>query len=172
MRADLPWSGALTMGDLDPVSWETIEAVVGPPAAGVVEYVDRMQDDLRGEDPYVAVKAIHDAISSDPDATTVPGQGEVFVVAYLLERRGVISPGGADAGGGFPSIVDRRPDGDRLRELFWEPERTMWWLAIRLGVHWALVRYWLYEDDIPLRERNFPEESMERIRAYREREDG
>jgi hypothetical protein len=29
------------------------------------------------------------------------------------------------------------------------------------------VRYWLYEDGIPLRERNFAAETMARIRAYR-----
>ncbi len=44
----------------------------------------------------------------------------------------------------------------------------MWWTATRVGVHWALVQYWLYEEDIPLQERNLTNESMARVRAYRE----
>jgi hypothetical protein len=158
---------------MDPVSWETIEAVVGPPAPEVEAYVDGMGEDLRDEAPYDAVKAVHDALARDLGEERTPaGQGEVFLVAYLLERAGVVSPGGrpSDDGVSFPSVAERRPDGDRLRELFWGRERTMWWLGIRLGVHWALVRYWLYEEEIPLRERNFPAETTARIRAYRERD--
>ena len=152
------------MGDLDPVEWKTIEAAVGPPAEDVVAYVDRLQGDVRGEDPYVAVKTIHDAISEDL-GSSVSGQGEVFVSAYLLERRGIVEPGETTE---LPSLVARRPNADRLRELFWERERTMWWIAIQVGVHWALVRYWLYEADIPLQERNFTAESMAKIRAEQE----
>lgn len=177
------------MGDTDPVRWTTVEAVEGPPAATVEAYVDRTSEEVRDADPYDAVKTIHDALARERgEEPTLPGQGETFVTAYLLEREGVIEPGGPDAGDGgrnpdpnggegrngggdgFPSVVARRPGGDRLRELFWERERTMWWIAIRLGVHWALVRYWLYEESIPLRERNFPPERMERIRAHRDRE--
>lgn len=115
-----------------------------------------MQAEVGDGDPYVAVKAIHDALSGDLGAdVSVPDQGEVFLVAYLLEKRGVVAPGGG-ADDPFPSLVDLDADGERLEELFWERERTMWWLAVRPGVHWVLVRYWLYEDDVPLRERNFP----------------
>ena len=159
------------MGDLDPVSWDTIKATIGPPAPEVTEYVEQLQEDVRDEDPYVAVKTIHDALNADFGTDlSVPGQGEVFITAYLLEQNGIISPNDDDADSEFPSLLDRRPSSDRLHELSWERERTMWWIAIQVGVHWALVRYWLYEDDIPLKERNFSEESMEQIRAHRESE--
>jgi hypothetical protein len=36
------------------------------------------------------------------------------------------------------------------------------------GVHPSLVTYWLYEDDIPLMERNYTAEAMERIRTQRD----
>lgn len=157
------------MGELDPVHWDVIEAAVGPPAPEIESFVERMRDDVRDAEPYVAVKAVHDALDEAlGEDLAVAGQGEVYLVTYLLEKEGVIDPGAGAAARGLPSLVDRRPDGDRLRELFWEPERTMWWLGIQLGVHWALVRYWLYEADIPLRERNFPPAAMERIRDHRE----
>lgn len=68
----------------------------------------------------------------------------------------------------YRSIVKRRPTNERLRELFWEQERTLWWIGILAGVHPSLVTYWFYENDIPLMERNYTEESMEKIRAHRE----
>lgn len=152
------------MGALDPVSWDAIEAVAGPPAPEVTARVEARGEDLRGEDPYVAVKTIHDELAGEtgPDAA-VPDQGEVFITTYLLERDGVITPDGD-----VPSIVDRRPDEERLRELFWGETLTMWWIAVLTGTHWALVRYWLHEDGVPLRERNFSAETVAEIRAYRE----
>ena len=159
------------MGDLDPVSWETIVNTVGPPAQTVTAYVEQLQEDVRDEDPYDAVKTIHDALSSDSSVDpSVPGQGEVFIIAYLLEQNGSIASSDGDGDGEFPSLLDRRPSSDRLHKLSWERGQTMWWIAIQVGVHWALVRYWLYEDDIPLKERNFTEESMEQIRAYQEQQ--
>jgi hypothetical protein len=44
----------------------------------------------------------------------------------------------------------------------------MWWIAVRTGVHWVLVQYWLYEDDIPLQERNLTDETLAKVRAYRD----
>jgi hypothetical protein len=159
------------MGNRDPVSWETREAALGAPAAEVEEYVDRLTAEVRGEEPYAAVKTVHDSLSEDleDEERSVPGLGEVFITAYLLEKRGVIGPSAGDRGE-YPSLVDRRPPTDRLRELFWARERTLWWIGIVTGVHPSLVTYWLYEDDIPLMERNYTAESMARIRAFRERE--
>lgn len=151
------------MGDLDPVEWDEVLAVVGPPAPVVEERVAELGPDLRGEDPYEAVKAVHDALASDPDAApTPPDQAEVEITTYLLEKRGVVAFESEDA-----SVLARRPDPDRLRELSWDPPRTMWWLGVRLGVHWATVRYWLYEDGIPLKERNFGAETMAAVREHR-----
>lgn len=154
------------MGEYDPVSWETIEAVDGPPAPEVTEIVEEMRDAVHDETPSDVVKAIHDGLYADERERTVPSLAEPFITAYLLENEGVLDPNGAERE--YRSIVEHRPDPDRLRELFWEQERTLWWIGLLVGVHPALVTYWFYEDDIPLMERNLTDESLERIRDYRE----
>ena len=154
------------MGEYDPVSWETSEAALGPPAAAVTTLIERMQGEVYDETPYDAVKTIHDAFPDADVERTVPGLGEPFITAYLLEKEGVIAPG--DDGGEYRSLVERRPPAEELRELFWEHERTLWWIGVLAGVHTSLVTYWLYEDDIPLMERNYTAESMELIREHRE----
>ncbi|MFB6138041.1 MAG: hypothetical protein ABEJ42_06845 [Halobacteriaceae archaeon] len=159
------------MGDLDPVSWEEIAAVLGPPAPAVTAAVERHRDDLRDVPPYEAVKTVHDALAADPDGADVPDQGEVLLVTYLLERDGVVDLDAAPETG-VPSVLARRPSDERLRELSWDRERTMWWIAVRLGVHWSLVRYWLWEADVPLKERNFGPESMAKLRAHRDGDAG
>lgn len=160
------------MGDFDPVSWETHEAAIGPPAAEITEHVEQMREEVRDEEPYDAVKTIHDALYDEDVTRTVPSLGEPFITAYLLEKEGIISPEKDDSGSEYRSIVDRRPSEERLRELFWERERTLWWIGILTGVHPSLVTYWFYESDVPLMERNYTEESMEQIRVYRESKNG
>lgn len=162
------------MAAFDPVSWETIEATIGPPAQEVEEYVEKIGGEVRDEDPYDAVKTVHDELSADlgEEGRSVPGLAEVFITAYLLEQRGIISASDDGAGGEYQSLVGRRPSSERLDELFWERERTLWWIGILTGVHPSLVTYWLYEDDIPLMERNLGAESMAEVRAYRESEGG
>ncbi|MCU4754516.1 hypothetical protein OB919_21535 [Halobacteria archaeon AArc-curdl1] len=160
------------MGTFDPVSWETVEATIGPPAPEVTEHVEKMRDEVYGIAPYDAVKTIHDALYADEVNRTVPNLGEPFVTAYLLEKQGIISPNDDDAPENeYRSLVERRPDSERLRELFWERERTLWWIGVMAGIHPSLVTYWFYEDDIPLMERNFSEESLEQIHAYQESDD-
>ena len=156
------------MGDFDPVTWKTIEAAFGPPAPEVAARVERLRDDVSDEDPYVAVKTIHDSLYDEGVERTVPSLGEPFVTAYLLEKAGIIAPSDGDTEREYRSLVARRPDGDRLEELFWERKRTLWWIGLLVGVHASLVKYWLYEEDIPLMERNFTERSMDRIRSVRE----
>lgn len=155
------------MGDFDPVSWETSETVLGPPASEVTNLVEEMQGEVYDENPYDAVKTIHDALYEADFERTVPSLGEPFITAYLLEKNGVISPEKDDDGSEYRSIVKRRPSNEHLRELFWGRERTLWWIGILAGVHPSLVTYWFYENDIPLMERNYAEESMEQIRAQR-----
>lgn len=153
------------MAALDPVHWDDIVAVSGPPGERVEARIEAMADDLADRDAYDAVKAVHDSLAADPDANAgPPDQGEVFLVAYILERDGLSDPGD----GPLPSVAGRRPDDETLRAAFWDPPRTMWWVAVRLGVHWSLVRYWLYEASIPLRERNFTPETLAEIRAAAE----
>ena len=161
------------MGAYDPVAWEEIEVALGPPASEVEAAVEAMESRVRDRDPYDAVKTIHDALDEQLEESerTVPGFGEVFVTAYLLEQRGRIESGGA-RNDEYPSLLERRPSADRLEELFWDRRRTLWWIGIVAGVHPSLVSYWLYEDDIPLMERNLTEESMARVREYRAAGDG
>lgn len=149
------------MGSFDPVPWDAVESTIGPPAPEITEAVDRLADELTGESPYDAVKTVHDHLYDADVERTVPNVGEPFITAYLLEKRGVISAG-ADADS-YPSLVDRRPSADRLRTLFWEDERTLWWIGVITGVHPSLVTYWCYEDDIPLMERNYRADSLKRI---------
>lgn len=159
------------MGKYDPVSWEISEAALGPPAAAVTWLVERMKGEVYEETPYDAVKTVHDAFSDADLESAVPNLGEPFITAYLLEKEGVISPANDDERGEYRSLVRRRPPAEELRELFWEQERTLWWIGILTGVHPSLVTYWMYEEDIPLMERNYAAESMNQIREYREKED-
>lgn len=149
------------MGDFDPVPWTLVEETIGPPAPEVVAAVDEYAAELEGLDPYEAVKTVHDALYDPEIERTVPNLADPFVTAYLLEQRGVIDP---DAHAEYPSMVERRPEPEELEELFWEREFTLWWIGVLCGVHPALVTFWCWEDDIPLMERNYTEESMERIR--------
>lgn len=160
------------MGEFDPVPWETVEAAIGPPAPEITAHVDRLQAEVPGSDPYEAVKTIHDALYEDGVDRSVPSLGEPFITAYLLEKNGIITPSPDDTGSEYRSIVERRPSRERLEDLFWERERTLWWIGMLVGVHPSLVTYWCYEHDIPLMERNYTAESMEQIRAYRASGDG
>lgn len=160
------------MGAFDQVSWEVSEAALGPPASEVTAIVERMKGEVHDMAPYEAVKTLHDALYGDDVERTVPSLGEPFITAYLLEEEGIISPENGDSDGEYRSIVARRPDDERLRELFWEREYTLWWIGILAGVHPSLVTYWFYESDIPLMERNYKTESLEKVRAQREPVDG
>jgi hypothetical protein len=93
------------MGDRDPVSWETRESALGSPAEEVEEYVDRLAADVRSEQPYVAVKAVHDALSEDlaDEERSVPGLGEVFIT--VAARR----PTPSGVGGSAQAQCDNPP---------------------------------------------------------------
>lgn len=157
------------MGEFDPVPWETVEATIGPPAPEVTSHVEEMGDEVFETDPYDAVKTIHDALYADEVDRTVPSLGEPFITAYLLEKRGIIDPN--EEGAEYRSLVERRPAPERLRELVWDRERTLWWIGLLRGVHPSLVTFWCYEADVPLMERNYTAESLERIRTGRASED-
>ncbi|MFB6198516.1 MAG: hypothetical protein ABEI52_09670 [Halobacteriaceae archaeon] len=162
LTLELVYLRAATMSDMDPVSWDAIEPVIGHPAGEIPKYIDRYRDAIQDSNPYDAVKTIHDALSRDiGEDLTVSGQGEVFITTYLLEKEDIISFEDEEF-----SPLERRPDADGLEEMYWENERTMWWIATKLGVHWALVRLWLYEEDLPLRKRNFGESTMAKIQGH------
>lgn len=155
---------ARPMADMDPIEWDVIEAVVGPPAPDLQQHVDDMTAQVADEKSFTAVKTVYDTWKSQLGAKrTLPDQGAAMLVTYLLERAGAIDLGPS-------SIVDRRPSSEHLEKLFSDREYTMWWIATLTGVHWVVVRYWLWEDDISLRERNFSTETMEKIRAHESEE--
>lgn len=157
------------MGDFDPVPWTVVEATIGPPAHDLRQYIDELQDRVRWKNPYDAVKTVHDALAEMDEDLSVSDLAEPFITAYLLEKNGVIIPGDEEE---YRSIVNRRPSGEQLENLFRERKRTLWWIGILTGVHPSLVTFWLWEDDIPLLERNFNEDSMQKIRTHPEFEDG
>jgi hypothetical protein len=146
---------------MNPVPWSEIEAASGPPSATEVEaYVEELGTDVRDRDAYEAVKTVYDEWKTDlGEDRQLPDQGAAFVIAYLLEREGLVDLSDAPQG----SLVERQPETDRLRELFWEREQTMWWMAVELGVHYSLVTFWLWEADVPLAERNLSDETIRRI---------
>lgn len=150
------------MDPMEPVPWEDVIAVRGVPGEELQPFVERHAADVADDDPADAVKTVYDDWKvSLGDDRTLDDQGAAFLIAYLLEHRGAIHLDEADAPGG--SLLDRRPDDERLRELFHERERTLWWIAIEYGVHYTLVTRWLYEADVPLLGRNLSEETARLI---------
>jgi len=77
-------------------------------------------------------------------------QGDTFVYAYKLEESGYAEYG-SDETDPY-SFVERRPSEGTLHELYWERERNLTEIALRFGVDEELIRYWLFEMDIPLKE--------------------
>lgn len=55
----------------------------------------------------------------------------------------------------------RRPEDETLEHWFWDEQQVPWWIAVRCGVHYSLVQYWLYEADIPVMRRNVPDRLLE-----------
>lgn len=152
------------MADMDPVPWEDIEAAIGPPTATeVVEYVEEWQDEtslLDPPEPYEGVKEVYDEWKSDlGEERQLSDQGAAYVITYLLERDRAIDLRGRGQG----TLLKRYPGKEQLRELFWDEEKTLWWMAVELGVHYSLVTFWLWEADIPLAERNLSDETVQQI---------
>lgn len=152
------------MDPMDQVPWEDVIAVRGIPGEELQPFVQRDAPDIEGRSPAEAVKTVYDDWKETlGEDRTLDDQGAAYLIAYLLEHRGVIHLADTDAFGG--SLLDRKPDDERLRELFHEEERTLWWIAIECGVHHSLVSRWLYEADIPLLARNLGDETAEKLAA-------
>lgn len=150
------------MDPMEPVPWDDVIAVRGIPGEEVQPFVGRHAPDLADESPADAVEIVYDDWKGSlGDDRRLDDQGAAFLIAYLLEHRGVIHLTETGALGG--SLIERRPDDEFLRELFHERERTMWWIAVECGVHHALVARWLYEADVPLLRRNLTEEIARRV---------
>lgn len=147
------------MDPMDPIPWADVLPVTGTPGVEVEPFVDRHADAVREDPPAVAVKTVYDDWKDERVAETdLSAQAAAFLIAYLLEHRGAV-----EFDGPMPSLVERRATPDRLRELVHDEEKTLWWIAVERGVHYALVTRWCYEADVPLLRRNFTDETFERI---------
>ncbi len=150
------------MDQMDPVPWEDVIAVRGVPGEELQPFVQRHAPDFDDETPAEAVKTVYDDWKESlGENRTLDDQGAAYLIGYLLEHRGAIHLEAGDGFGG--SLLERKPDDERLRTMFHEEELTQWWIAIECGVHYALVSRWLYEADIPLLARNLGEETMAKI---------
>ena len=150
------------MEPMEPVPWEDVIAVRGIPGEEDQPFVQRDVDDVADAHPADAVKTVYDDWKETlGDDRGLDDQGAAYLIAYLLEHRGAIRLEEGDAFGG--SLLDRRPDDERLRELVHERARPLWWIAIECGVHHALVTRWCYEADVPLLGRNFGEETTKKL---------
>lgn len=152
------------MDPMDPVPWADVIAVRGVPGEELQPFIQRDVADLDGLAPADAVKMVSDDWTETlGEERTLDDQGAAYLIAYLLEHRGVIDLADAEAFDG--PLLERKPDDERLRELFHEEGRTLWWIAVECGVHHALVSRWLYEADIPLLARNLTDETREKLAA-------
>jgi len=88
-------------------------------------------------------------------------QGDVFVFSYMLEDAGFAEFSGVDSEP--DSFSERKPDHDTLFNLYWEDGRELTELAVRFGVDTALIKYWMYELDIPLRKQDLTQAQQDEI---------
>ncbi len=153
------------MDETAPVDWTQLEEVRPEPTCRTV--FDSHREDLAEFDtlqPAVnhLYEAYHEAYGP---AQRVPDQVAAFVFAYLVELADIASLSETDSevAAEMPAIMDRHPGEDELDRLIWEEETVPWWLAVRFGVHYSLIIYWMWEADIPLMRRNIPSETLGQI---------
>lgn len=157
------------MGPTDPVPWAPLAELGAHTCLQCEAVFEDRRDELGGDrDRETAVARLyewwHDAYGDEVGAE----QGGAYVFAYLLEREGIVDPGEQHAGDDAPlpaSLIDRRPDAATLERWVWDDEQVFWWIAVRCGVHYSLVQYWLYEADVPLMRRNVPDRLLEGVDA-------
>lgn len=155
------------MEPTDPVPWEPLAELGAHTCLQCEAVFEERRSDLDADwDRETAVRRLyewwHDAYGDEVGAE----QGGAYVFAYLLEREGLVQP---DDGSTVPaSLLARRPDDATLERWVWEDEQVFWWIAVRCGVHYSLVQYWLYEADIPVMRRNVPDRLLEQVDAMGE----
>jgi len=145
------------MSELDPVPWSDVLAVTTPTGVQCEQVLEQHRDDLDPDaTPQKLVRTLYGAWHEEWDPG--PEQGGAYVFAYLLEREGIL-----DLPGPLPPLTERRPDDETLDEWMHEEHLLPWWIAVRCGVHWALVQHWLREADVPVCRRNVPDPLLEEI---------
>ena len=157
-----------------PVDWATLEAAGVRPEPTCRALFERHRDALEEFGTrYEAVEYLKRVATDELDASErPPDQGLVYVLAYLVEREGVAPQTEESPGALGVSLLERRPDPGAMERRFWDDERMFWWLAVEYGVHYSLVVYWFWEEDVPLMRWNIPEERWPAIDAVRETDEG
>lgn len=141
-----------------PVPWDALEAVRGEPQLRAV--FDAHREEVADAESAEAAVDRLERVRRDQYDVASPDQGTAFVFAYLAETELGMS---VDPPGDLPSLAARKPDDDTLERLFWDEEQVPWWTAVRCGVHYTLVIYWLWEADVPLMRRNIPDHQFAQI---------
>jgi hypothetical protein len=155
------------MASTDPIPWQPLVEL----GAHTCLQCEATFEDYRGQldpdwDRETAVARLYEWWHDEYGPDRGNEQGGAYVFAYLLEREGLVDP---DDDGPIPaSLVDRRPDDATLERWVWDDEQVFWWIAVRCGVHYSLVQYWLYEADIPVMRRNVPDQVLEQVDAMGE----
>lgn len=106
------------------------------------------ESDLSDEDDWE--QSLDKLVSEHEHRYPQVTQGDTFVFAYKLEESGYAEYGSEETDP--HSFVERQPSEDTLRELYWERERDLTEIALRFGVDEELIRYWLFEMDIQLKQ--------------------
>lgn len=155
------------MGPTDPIPWEPLAELGAHTCLQCESVFERHRGDIDPSwDRETAVAKLyewwHDAYGDD----LANEQGGVYVFAYLLEDANLVDTAAlpsADEASIPRSLFERRPPEETLERWFWEDGQVPWWIAVRCGVHYSLVQYWLYEAGIPLMRRNVPDPLLDRI---------
>ncbi|GAA0245727.1 hypothetical protein ACFFQF_04920 [Haladaptatus pallidirubidus] len=147
------------MDDFSPVQWDDIDRACDRTFYDCPEAFETHRDEFE-DGWWPGIKRAYDKWKTEYKRDGDPDQGATYLLAYLAELDEIATVPGDR------SLLDRRPDEETLRTWSWDENQTMWAIAIRTGTHFAVVKYWLREDDIPLKWRNFGEESKARLRKF------
>lgn len=153
------------MDELEPVPWDYIDRAFDRtfyncPAAFEAH---REQFDAGW---WQGLMSMYDAWKSEYKRDGDPDHGAAYLLAYFAERGSLTIGPNTTSAESLAGLRDRRLDTDTLEQWFWDERRTMWAIAVRTGTHFALVKYWLREDDVPLMVRNFGPESRGRLAEF------
>jgi hypothetical protein len=151
------------MDEFDPVRWEDIDRAFERTFYDCPAVYDARRDEFE-TDWWQGLTTVYDAWKTEHKRDGDHDQGAAYLLAYFAARDGfTVGPDADRSGDSLAGVGERRPDADTLERWFWDERRPMWAIAVRTGTHFALVKYWLREDDVPLMWRNFTHESRERL---------
>ena len=91
-----------------------------------------------------------------------PEEDGRYILSYLLEDEGKIDVS-ADESAEVTGLSHRKPATDKLRRLYWDEGLTITDIAILRGVHPELIKFWMREEDVPIRKEDLPKTDQDRI---------